>query len=269
MTTSHANIAALFSDIADQIRFKQGTTSSYVADTFPEAIKSLGENWIDRTITKFPLSTTCTINIGSCAFYSCTQMSGTVQTNSTLLYNNAFYYCTKITTASFPNVTSVYTYAFYNCVSLTTLSFPNLISMGNYAFTYCSNLTTVNFPKVSFVGSSAFASDYKLTTVSLPLTSRIYNYAFAYCSSLATLSLPKCTSIYTYAFRNCIRLVSLYLMGSTLCTLGGSNAFSSTPIGGYSTTAGQFGKVYVPTSLYSSYIAAANWSLISSRIVSA
>ena len=247
MTTSHANIAALFSDIADQIRLKQGTTSSYVADAFPEAIKSIGENWVNKSITKFPLSTTCSVNIGSYAFYYCNQMSGAVQTNSPYIHTYAFYYCSKLTSLNFPNAVSVY-------VS---------------AFCYCSAVTTAIFPKLTSIGSYAFASNYKLNTVSMPLVKSVSNYGFQYCSSLTTISLPSCTYLGTYAFRNCIRLVSLYLMGSTVCQLGTSYVFTSTPIGGYSTTAGQFGKVYVPSSLYATYIASTNWSLISSRIVSA
>jgi len=247
MTTSHANVAALFSDIADQIRLKQGTTSSYVADAFPEAIKAIGENWVNKTITKFPLSTTYSGTIGSYTFYYCTQMAGTAQTNSTLIYNYAFYYCSKLTTLYFPSVTSIYT----------------------SAFGYCSSVTTASFPKLTSINSYAFASNYRLNTVSMPLVKSVSNYCFQYCSSLTTISLPSCTYLGTYAFRNCIRLVSLYLMGSTVCQLGTSYVFTSTPIGGYSTTAGQFGKVYVPTSLYATYIASTNWSLISSRIVSA
>jgi hypothetical protein len=47
-----------------------------------------------------------------------------------------------------------------------------------------------------------------------------------------------------------------------------TNVFDSTPIGGYSTSAGQYGSVYVPASLYNDFIVAENWSSISSRIVS-
>jgi hypothetical protein len=46
-----------------------------------------------------------------------------------------------------------------------------------------------------------------------------------------------------------------------------SNAFSSTPIGGYSTSAGTYGSIYVPTSLLTSYKNATNWTYFSSRFV--
>lgn len=46
-----------------------------------------------------------------------------------------------------------------------------------------------------------------------------------------------------------------------------SNAFSSTPIGGYRTYAGQYGSIYVPTSMLTTYKTASNWSYFSSRFV--
>jgi hypothetical protein len=62
-------------------------------------------------------------------------------------------------------------------------------------------------------------------------------------------------------------LTSLYLTGSSLCTLAHSNAFGSTPIGGYSASTGTYGNIYVPTSLLTSYQNATNWTYFSSRFV--
>lgn len=268
MTTTHSNITALFSDIADKIRFKLGTTSSYVADAFPTAIESIGEDWIDRTVSTLPLSSGYSGAIGSYAFYYCTKLSGTIGTNSPVISAYAFYYCSKLTALSFPSLTRIQSCAFYHCNALTSVNLPLLMDLSSYAFNYCSSITTVNLPEVTSIGSYAFASAYKLTTVSIPKVSRVNYYGFGYCSSLTTLTLPSCTSLAAYVFRGCLRLISLYLPGSSICSLAASTVFYSTPIGGYSTTAGQFGKVYVPSSLYNSYITSTYWSLISSRIVS-
>ena len=47
------------------------------------------------------------------------------------------------------------------------------------------------------------------------------------------------------------------------------NAFTSTPISNYTTsTGGVYGSIYVPESLYSSYIASTNWVTYSDRFVS-
>ena len=87
------------------------------------------------------------------------------------------------------------------------------------------------------------------------------------CSALAAASFPRGRFIESNAFQSCIRLTSLYLTGSSVVTLRNSNAFSSTPIGGYSATAGQFGSIYVPASLLSSYQSSTNWVYFSSRFV--
>lgn len=93
--------------------------------------------------------------------------------------------------------------------------------------------------------------------------------AFYGCSSLTTASFPAVKNISQQAFKNCIRLTELHLEGvSSVPLLSGTSHFLSTPIGGYSNTAGQYGSVFVPASLYESFLTAANWSKISSRIVS-
>ena len=93
----------------------------------------------------------------------------------------------------------------------------------------------------------------------------IGNCAFAYCSRLTSVSFPACTSIGSYAFRSCFNLISLTLGAPSVCSLPYSNAFVSTPIGGYSASAGQYGSIFVPASLLASYKSAKNWSYFSSR----
>lgn len=95
----------------------------------------------------------------------------------------------------------------------------------------------------------------------------IGTYAFYNCFSLTTASFPAATSIGNSAFYNCYSLKSLYLTGSSLCKLSNPNAFTSTPIGGYSTSAGTYGSIYVPASLLTSYQTATNWTYFSSRFV--
>jgi hypothetical protein len=56
-------------------------------------------------------------------------------------------------------------------------------------------------------------------------------------------------------------------MGSSVCKLSHSNAFTSTPIGGYSASAGTYGSIYVPASLLTAYKTATNWTYFSSRFV--
>ncbi len=76
-----------------------------------------------------------------------------------------------------------------------------------------------------------------------------------------------CSSIGGSAFGSCYNLIRLYLTSVTAVPSLGTYAFSSTPIGGYSASAGQYGSVYVPTSLVDAFKVATNWSSIADRIV--
>ena len=241
------------------------------------------------TTVNFPAA----ISIGINAFCNCSSLSSLTADNfpvAKYICSNAFSSCSKLTTVSFPAVTIIGGSAFCNCSNLTTVSFPVATTIsGNSAFYGCSNLTTVNFPEVTTIGNSTFGICSKLTTISFPVATSIGNYAFTSCSSLTTInfpavtiigysafgsctklttaSFPAVTSISDYAFYRCYNLTALYLTGSSICTLSNSYAFSSTPIGGYSRSAGTYGSIYVPASLLASYKAATNWTYFSSRFV--
>lgn len=75
------------------------------------------------------------------------------------------------------------------------------------------------------------------------------------CTQLSVASFPNCGAISVSAFYGCSNLKDLYLMGSTMCTLGSINAFTSTPMSGTNPS----GTIHVPTSLAASYKAATNW----------
>jgi hypothetical protein len=91
--------------------------------------------------------------------------------------------------------------------------------------------------------------------------------AFNDCRNLATVSAPVCKTISASAFQNCYHLISLYLTGVSAVPSLSTNAFSRTPIGGYSASAGQYGSVFVPASLVDAFKVATNWSSIADRIV--
>ena len=131
--------------------------------------------------------------------------------------------------------------------TISTYENPYLSEVGDYAFAYCRSLTSVNLPQATSIGKAAFYG----------------------CTSLASIDLPLITTIVSYAFRNCYNLLSLYLLGYSIPILTSINAFYLTPISTYTTsTGGIYGSIYVPASLYSSYLTATNWSIYSSRIVS-
>ena len=158
--------------------------------------------------------------------------------------------------------------AFHGCTSLATASFPSATAIGDGAFQGCYKLATANFPNATAIGGSAFYSCSSLTTASFPNVTSIGASAFQGCIRLTTASFPACTSIGGSAFQGCYRLTELNLVGVPSVPTLGTNAFMSTPIGGYSASAGQYGTVLVPSSLYDAFLSAANWSSISARISS-
>ena len=217
------------------------------------------------TTASFP---SCTF-IGSYAFSYCSSLTTVSFPLCTYIGGYAFYYCSKLTTASFPSCTFIRSYAFQNCSKLTTVSFPSCTSIDVYAFYNCYSLTTISFPSCTSIGNYAFYSCSSLTTVSFPSCTSIGTGAFQSCLNLTTANFPSCVSIGSYVFRTCYSLLSLYLTGSSIAFLSNSNAFSSTPIAGYTTyTGGVYGSIFVPSSLYSTYIASTNWTYFSSRFVS-
>lgn len=159
--------------------------------------------------------------------------------------------------------------AFYSCSSLQSVNLPNVNYIGECAFSYCYSLQSANLLNVSYIGSYAFQDCSSLQSIDLPMVSYIGNYAFAYCRSLQVVNLSVANDIKSMAFRSCFHLLSLYLGSTSVCSLATSNAFSSTPIAGYTTsTGGVYGSIFVLASLYSDYITATNWAVFSSRFVS-
>ena len=84
-------------------------------------------------------------------------------------------------------------------------------------------------------------------------------YAFAYCSSLTTVSFPSANYIGAYAFYSCYNLTSIYFTYYSVPYLEDPNAFYD--------IAPSY-RIYVAESLYSPYIVASKWNMISSHITS-
>lgn len=208
-------------------------------------------------------------NIGNHAFQSCSDLFSMSFPNCTSIGNYAFYECTSLISVSFPNCSYIGRAAFFNCSMLTSVDFPNCSYIGQTAFRHCVSLITINFPKCSYIGSDAFEGCDNLNSVIFPQVNTISSYAFRWCINLSIASFPKCTYIASWGFDSCYNLLSLYLLGSSVVGLNSINVFNSTPISNRTTsTGGVYGSIYVPASLYNSYITATNWSDYSARIVS-
>ena len=245
---------------------QHGTITSFTDSTISTIGQGAFACCYSLTYVSLP---SCTGSIEAYAFYKCLNLTTVNFSACTSIGSYAFANCLKLMTASFSACTSIDGYAFNGCRSLTTISFPSCKYIGSYAFSYCYNLTTASFPSCSIIFSSAFRDCSCLTSISFPVCERIASNAFGNCSSLTLISFPSCTYIQASAFLRCYNLVSLYFMGSSVVSLGNSNAFTSTPIAGYTaSTGGVYGSIFVPSSLYNTYITSTNWVYFSSRFVS-
>ena len=220
-------------------------------------------NCSSLTSVDFPACKT----IGSYAFQYCASLTSINFLACTRIDSNAFSDCFKLTSVNFPACKTIGSYAFQYCSSLTSVNFPVCTTIGSYAFNRCSSLTSVNFLSCTNIGDDAFINCFKLTSVNFPACTTIGSYAFGYCKSLTTANFPVCKYISSYTFRDCYNLLSLYLRTSSVCTLSNSNAFTSTPIAGYTTsTNGVYGSIFVPASLVDTYKTATNWTYFADRI---
>lgn len=190
--------------------------------------------------------------IGNEAFAGCMNFKSIDLTHCSYIGSSAFSN-TALSILSAPLISEVEVSAFNQCTVLGSVNLPNCTNIKDNGFRSCTVLGwfdedisgSLSFPQVQFVGSTAFAN----------------------CNNLSDISFPMLSSIYSGAFNSCYKLISLYLMGSSVCKLQNSSCFVSTPIGGYSTSAGRYGSIYVPASLLSSYKTATHWSRLSSRFV--
>ena len=244
--------------------------------------------YIERTIRSIELSSAG--KVFSSAFYGCSQLVSASFPSASEIGYAAFQGCVKMETANIQNAQKIGSKAFYECSSLTSVNIPLVASMGASAFQYCRALKLVSVPSVSIVKESTFAGCISLVSaylqeasevgyqafalcgtlrnVSIPKARIVSGSAFLSCSALTTITLPAVNSISASAFASCRNLISLHLEGVSSVPTLGANAFSSTPIGGYSRSAGRYGSVFVPASLYDAFLSATNWSSIASRIVS-
>lgn len=210
--------------IADAIRAKNGSTDTYKVSEMAsaiEAIQSGGGNidiLINRSITE-------------------------INSNVTLVGENAFYRCEALVSANLPLATKVSNSAFGYCTNLESINIPLVANVGQQTFAYCSKLTKISLPSVTFINSNAFNKCEMLETVDLGSTTYVSGYTFSNCYNLKAVimrSTQKNNLVATSAFSNCYRI------------LGTTNA-THNPEGL------KDGYLYVPRSILSSYTSSSDW----------
>ena len=220
---------------------------------------------VERTITS--ASGNASI-VGSYAFAYCGQLVAASFPNCTTVSNSAFMWCSNLANVYMPALQTLGQAAFSTCRHMTSADFPEAESVPNYCFLDCERLSLINMPNVATVQGYAFSGCKTLESVSFENAVTVGAGAFDYCTSLRAVTLSAVTLIGTAAFRSCRMLDELHLENVTSVPVLSSSAFLSTPIGGYSASAGHLGSVYVPASLYSEFRSASQWKSISARMVS-
>lgn len=234
--------------------------------------------------------------LGSRAFQNCNKLPISI-TNShiTTLYTAVFQACSSMTYASFPYATAIQQNAFTLCLA-SVIYAPNVTSFGAEALKQATSVKSLYFPAhAGALTNRTFESCYQATEIDIPMATNAPLFCFRHCSKLTSLKLTSCYNIgsgafagdinlsvvyfnwtssnpvigSTAAFQSCYNLLSLYLLGPNVMSLSNINAFTSTPISNYTTSTGGIqGSIYVPESLYSTYIASTNWVTYAARFVS-
>ena len=201
-----------------------------------------------------------------------------------LVGNYALAGCSSLTSIDLPNCISVESNAFASCNALTNVNLPLCEHIGNNTFAYCSALPSIDLPKCKYIDANTFYKCSSLTNVNLPDCISISDYTFGYCSALPYIDLPNCTLIGDYAFNNCIALsvikipkvLSLSRFAFSRCSNlrqlyinGGSQLVSLNIDASYIFSRLSLAAIYVPSSLYSSYVYSSYsyWGQMSSIIV--
>lgn len=198
-------------------------------------------------------------------------ISGIYENNRvTQIGSYAFTSCISLTAVSFQNVETIGSSAFFTCSNLTTANFPNALYLHNGVFSMCSNLGTISFPRAERLGTGAFRGCSALSEVTLPSATYIDGGAFSNCINLSKITLPCVSYIATGTFQKCYQLMEVRLdnISSVPNCPNITTTFSSTPIYNYTASTGGYGSVFVPASLYESFLTDTSWKTLSYRIVS-
>ena len=229
-------------------------------------------------------------SIGSSAFRNCSSLSQVNLPTVKTTYQAAFNNCSSLTSLTL--CTDVYwTIPFatrtYGGTPIITVSSSASIYVRSDTYSlwisssFWSNYSSkfvsvpVSGPALSFSNglvsgtTKAIASDFTsylsvtasdITNVLLPECKYLYDLTFQSCTSLNQVNLPVCSYIGDGAFLNCNLFSSITIGYSSICSLGGSNVFSTTQI------TSSTGSIYVPASLVDTYKSATNWSYFSTQI---
>ena len=264
--SSYANVSV---DVPDHPYAKRYTSNANFTSFTDSSITTIPYGTFAYTLNLASVSFEAATTIGSYAFGYCFKLQDIYFPNAKTISAYAFQYCSSfnwlLDSTTFPKLSGTLgAYAFRGCQYLTGVSLPNITSCGAQAFSACSRISFVNLPLITNTSGGTFSYLTTCVSYSLPTLKVVGSSTFYSNWALSTLTLPAVTTISAYAFRYCSTLMSLYLPGSTIPTLA-VTAFANMPM---SVSVGDvYGSIFVPSSMLTSYQAAAGWKSYSARIV--
>lgn len=186
-----------------------------------------------------------------------------INSGVTSIEKSAFYYCYKLETVTLPNtLTTIGSAAFERCPSLREIYIPDSVtSIEQRAFRGCDGLVSVRLSNnITNIPSMLFDSCMALQTIELPNNLKtIQNEAFGFCIGLTEIVIPaSVTSIGVGAFTECYGMVKYDFSNHTSIPSIAEDTFNEIS---------SECKIVVPDALYSSWIAATNWSTYADNII--
>lgn len=259
---SNNNLTAIFTDTANAIRTKTGSSDLICPLDFADQIENIpaGEDTapeiIARTVTT--ISNPNVTAVASFAFYMNTTIQNVSFPNCSIVNQSAFGYCSNLRQANLVNCKKISDYAFLSCSRFLFGQFDSVISIGVAAFSSCNNLIVSNgFPECEFIGSYAFMYNSNMSLASFPKCTSLYTNAFYSCSRISEAYLPVISNLPNNTFASCNSLMKVYILNGSVISLGNQNAFTSTPMT-HITYTGAYGSIYVHPDMVSTYQSATN-----------
>lgn len=186
-------------------------------------------------------------SIDNAAFQSCHLLPSIDLSNCKYVGSDAFEECSMLSMIDLPVCSFIGDYAFRFCSALSYINLPNCKSISTATFLGCNSLTSINLPLCSSIGDAAFESCYALKSIDLPNCRNISTYVFSGCSKLSIVKLPKLDYLSRFHLSYCSSLRQLYING-------GSQIVSLNAYASYIFSDLSLAVIYVPSSLYSSYV---------------
>jgi hypothetical protein len=152
--------------------------------------------------------------------------------------------------------------AFDSCYSIETVDAPLATRVGEGVFKDCYSLKSVSIPNAKTLERNAFNDNALYSLVIPEVLTLASSYPMCSGNGAIEIDFSKITTLPSKCLQNNRNLVSLILRGDTKVTLENIDALSGTPI------ENNFGWIYVPANLVSTYKADSKWSTYASNIVS-